>query len=64
MLFAAFAGAVHLEQRDYPAAEARFVELVQAPGTKHDAYAWLGLASLNFATAPFDRKKARRREPT
>ena len=50
---------MHLEQKDYPAAEARFMELVQAPGTKHDAYAWLGLASLNFATAPSDRKKVR-----
>jgi len=32
---------------------------VQAPDTKHDAYAWLGLATLNFITAPAERRKAR-----
>lgn len=53
------AGALHLEQRDYQAAEARFLALVQAPDTKHDAYAWLGLATLNFVTAPAERRKAR-----
>ncbi len=50
---------LHLEQRDYQAAEGRFLALTQAPGTKHDAYALLGLATLNFTLAPADRRKAR-----
>lgn len=53
------AGMLHLEQRDYQAAEGRFLALTQAPGTKHDAYALLGLATLNFTLAPADRRKAR-----
>lgn len=37
--------------------------LINEPATKNDPYGWLGLASLNFASAPSQRKKVRLKHP-
>ena len=54
------AGWLHLEGRDYKQAEEAFMALTRDPATKADPYAWLGLAVLNYASAPSDLKKVRR----
>ena len=51
------AGWLHLEGRDYKQAEEEFMALTKDPATKTDTYAWLGLAILNFSSAPSDLRK-------
>jgi tetratricopeptide (TPR) repeat protein len=45
-------GWLHLEAKDFKRAEEAFQALIKEPSTKNDAYGWLGLACLNFASAP------------
>ena len=45
-------GWLHLEAKDFKRAEEAFQALIEEPSAKNDAYGWLGLACLNFASAP------------
>ncbi|BDA40854.1 RNA polymerase-associated protein CTR9 homolog [Coccomyxa sp. Obi] len=53
----AMQGWLHLEAKDFKRAEETFMVLIKEPSTKNDAYGWLGLACLNFASAPSHQKK-------
>ena len=53
----ACSGWIHLNRKDWRAAEEAFIKLIGHPANKKDPYAWLGLGTLNLYSAPTDLRK-------
>lgn len=50
-------GWIHLHRKDYKQAEEIFLALTHNPASKNDPYSLLGLAIINMASVPPQRRK-------